>query len=35
MEKTIADELTNIPNADKQNYPLYRLELLIEKSGHN
>ena len=31
----MADKLMYIPNDDTQNYPLCRLQLVIEKFGHS
>ena len=34
-DKTMADKLMYISNNDKQNYPLCRLKLVVEKLGHS
>ena len=31
---TMTDNLMYIPNDDTQNYPLYRLQLVVEMFGH-
>ena len=33
-DKTIADKLMYIPNADTQNYPCCRLQLVVETHQH-
>ena len=30
MDKTMVDKLMYIPNDNKQNYPFYRLQLVVE-----
>ena len=30
----MADKLMYIPNDDKQNFPFFTLQLVVEKSGH-
>ena len=34
-DKTIKDKLIYIPNDDTQNYPFYRLQLLVKTFGLN
>ena len=31
----MADKLMHIPNDDTQNYPFYKLQLLVETFGHS
>ena len=34
-DKTMANKFMYIPNDDKQNYPLHRLQLAVKSLGHS